>query len=67
LAALADPDADQRPMKRSAFLLARSRGISEELADMRLQRLLHQHAAEWKEFVGSLGPDSFLRQWALAA
>lgn len=67
LAALADPDTDQRPMKRSAFLLARSREILEELAYTRLQRLLHQHAAEWKEFVGSLGPDSFLRQWALAA
>jgi len=67
LAALADPQTDQRPMQRSAFLLARSRGISQELTETRLKRLLHQHAAEWKDFVRSLGPDSFLRQWVLAA
>jgi hypothetical protein len=67
LAALADTSADQRPIRRNAFLLARSRGLSESLATARLERLIKQHAIEWKNFVGSLGPNSFVRQWALAA
>jgi 7-cyano-7-deazaguanine synthase in queuosine biosynthesis len=67
LASLADVKADRRPIKRSAFLLARSRRISEDLAVARLARLLQQHAAEWRHFVCSLGPKSFIRQWALTA
>jgi 7-cyano-7-deazaguanine synthase in queuosine biosynthesis len=68
LAALAKPSADQRrPIRRSAFLLSRSRGLSETAAAAQLERLLKQHAAEWKAFVGSLGPGSFVRQWAAAA
>jgi hypothetical protein len=67
LAALADISADQPPIRRHAFLLARSRGLSESLAATRLERLLKQHATEWKNFVASLGADSFVRQWALAA
>jgi 7-cyano-7-deazaguanine synthase in queuosine biosynthesis len=67
LAALAGISTDQRPIRRTAFLLARSRGLSESLAAVRLERLLKQHATEWKNFVGSLGPDSFVRRWALAA
>jgi 7-cyano-7-deazaguanine synthase in queuosine biosynthesis len=67
LAALADVSADSSLLKRNAFLLSRSRGLSESLAATLLERLLKQHALEWKNFVSSLGPDSFVKQWALAA
>jgi hypothetical protein len=67
LAALASNSLGTRPFKRNAFLLSRSRGLSESSAATRLERLLKQHAVEWKHFVGSLGSDSFVRQWALAA
>jgi len=67
LAALSAPDADRRSLKRAAFLLARSQGLPEAETENRLCRLLQQHANEWKEFIASLGPASFIRQWATAA
>jgi hypothetical protein len=67
LATLADLSTYSSLLKRNVFLLSRSRGLSESLTATLLERFLKQHALEWKNFVNSLGPASFIKQWALVA
>jgi hypothetical protein len=50
-----------------SFQLADSLGIKESEARGKLDRLLKQHETEWKDFVGSLGNNSFLVNWAAGA
>ena len=50
-----------------SFQLADSLGIKESNARIKLDRLLKQHETEWKDFMGSLGNNSFLRNWAAGA
>jgi hypothetical protein len=39
--------------------------MSESEVQVKLHRLLGQHANEWKNFMHSLGQDSFLADWAI--
>ena len=50
-----------------SFQLAGSLGMEEEDVRARLDRLLAQHETEWKDFMGSLGKNSFLGNWAAGA
>ncbi len=47
-----------------AFQLAGTLGINESEARGKLDRLLREHDIEWKAFMGSLGNESFLVNWA---
>ena len=52
---------------RSAFQLSRSLEESQTEIESRLNRLLKHHEEEWKSFVRSLGPNSFVAGWARGA
>ncbi|HKQ48566.1 MAG TPA: 7-cyano-7-deazaguanine synthase [Phycisphaerae bacterium] len=45
-------------------LLAPALGLSVEDACRRLRAMLSRHANEWKKYLESLGPNSFLMKWA---
>ena len=64
LARLQHSPANQVLLDRQVFQLSRSLGVAEQETQRKLERLLTQHAREWKDFVGSLGPRSFVAQWA---
>jgi len=57
--------ANQVLLDRQVFQLSRSLALPEEDTRQKLDRLLRQHEEEWKNFVGSVGPSSFVAQWAL--
>ena len=68
LASLRTSEANRPALDRKIGQLSRSLEVSniEEVAT-KVERLLEQHEREWKAFVASLGPESFVRQWALGA
>lgn len=63
LSALADEKASE-PVRRHAMFLGPVLGISRDEAEKRINGLLSRHAAEWKQYVKSLGPDSFVGKLA---
>jgi len=63
LAALRHRKASQGTVALAAAQLGRSRRISESEARTRLDHVLTQHEVEWKRFLESLGPKSFVAQW----
>ncbi len=63
LANLRQSAADAAPLKRQIFLLSRSLGLDERETQDRLERMLRRHEEEWRSFVESLGPRSFVAQW----
>lgn len=65
LAGLLRSSANQVLLDRQVFQLSRSLDLPESDTRQKLERLLTQHGKEWKNFVGSLGPRSFVTQWAL--
>ena len=54
----------EQPLKLASFQLARSLGESEAVVQPKLERMLSQHEKEWKTYMNSLGPQSFVVQWA---
>jgi hypothetical protein len=64
LAALPDSRANALALDLSVSQLSRACGLSEKVTRVRLERMLGQHAKEWKSFVGSLGRNSFVSRWA---
>jgi hypothetical protein len=58
--------ANQMELDLNVFQLARACGLSEEETRTNLDRLLAKHEEEWRNFLASLGPNSFLRQWVAA-
>ena len=48
---------------RQAFLLSRSLGLGEQETQARLKQMLRRHEEEWRGFIDSLGPRSFVAQW----
>ena len=66
LAALLDSAANAGRLKLSAVQLGRTLHLGEAEASAKLHRLLQQHKYEWTNFMGSLGRDSFLADWALS-
>src|SRR5262249_21363169 len=64
LAGLADSKAQSRTLDLAAFRVAAPLGLAQADARARLDRLLKQHRVEWTSFVDSLGPNSFVADWA---
>ncbi|WP_315769357.1 MULTISPECIES: 7-cyano-7-deazaguanine synthase [unclassified Bradyrhizobium] len=64
LAYLKQSPAADRSLNLAVFQLARALGESEAVTRPKLDRLLSQHQKEWKTYMNSLGPQSFVAQWA---
>src|ERR1039458_5196649 len=64
LAALLSSQANLRTLDLTAFQLGKSLGLPEKEVRTKLARLLTQHEREWKDFVNSLGKNSFVAGWA---
>ena len=67
LAGLLDSPANSGRLNLSAFQLSKFLGLTQVETRAKLDRLLHQHSDEWKNFMHSLGPKSFVADWALSA
>lgn len=67
LAGLQASRADAQTLELNIFQLSRSLRMSEPEVRTKLSRLLTQHEKEWKEFVHSLGTNSFVAKWAIHA
>lgn len=65
LAALADGPVHDRALGVAAFHIGGALGLTPADARTRLDRLLRQHSDEWEAFMVSLGPDSFVADWAV--
>ena len=63
LANLRQSAEDAGPLRKQVFLLSRSLGLDERETEDRLERMLRRHEEEWRSFVESLGPRSFVAQW----
>lgn len=63
LAGLRESQAHASLLKRNAFSLGEVLCLSEQETESRLNRLLKQHEDEWKSFLTTLSPDSFIREW----
>lgn len=64
LAGLAGSARHSAMLKRNAAQLASALGISGDDAETNLAALLYRHRDEWRGFLNSLSPNSFVRQWA---
>ena len=67
LATMRHSPANARTMALSAFQLSRACSLTEADTRNRLDHVLDQHETEWKNFMGSLGPSSFVAHWASQA
>jgi len=67
LAGLLKSKANSHALDLAAFQLGRTFDLQGTDVRERLNRLLQQHAYEWKNFVRSLGNKSFVAQWAVSA
>ena len=67
LAGLLDSPANTRVLNLSALQLSGALGLTEADTSAKLDRLLRQHSSEWKNFMTSLGQNSFVADWALSA
>lgn len=67
LANLVHSPAHAEVFSLNALQLSQSCKLPLTEARTRLHRLLTQHETEWKDFVHSLGPDSFVANWAIHA
>ena len=65
LAGLQSSPIDKKTLDLNAFQLSRCLGTPESDVQTKLNRLLSQHETEWKEFVQSLGKNSFVAKWAI--
>lgn len=65
LAALTDGAVHDRSLSVAAFHIGGALGLTPADARSRLDRLLRQHSDEWEGFMLSLGPDSFVADWAM--
>ena len=65
LAALTESAAHAVALDLAAFQLAGALGIERTVAKGRLNRLLRHHSSEWEGFMRSLGPNSFVADWAM--
>lgn len=65
LAGLKSSPANAQTLALNVFQLSRSFQLPEQDVQDKLNRLLSQHEAEWKDFVHSLGKNSFVANWAI--
>jgi 7-cyano-7-deazaguanine synthase in queuosine biosynthesis len=63
LAQLRKSQANSGMLGLFSFQLSRPLGLVEAEVSAKLDRLLNQHEEEWKDYMGSLGNDSFLGNW----
>jgi len=66
LAALLDSAVNAPTLDLATYQLGLVLGIRETEVRRKLDRLIRQHSREWKDFMSSLGKNSFLAQWALS-
>ena len=52
------------PIRTHSTFLASALDIPQDKAEEKMNKLLAKHAREWREYVESLGPNSFVRKWA---
>lgn len=62
LAALQSSKRQANTLERQLRELARALGESVESVEQNARAMLSEHEAEWRAFLGSLSPDSFIRQ-----
>jgi 7-cyano-7-deazaguanine synthase in queuosine biosynthesis len=65
LAMLAGNSAHDRAIGAASFHIGGALGLTPADARGRLDRLLKRHSEEWEAFMLSLGPDSFVADWAM--
>ena len=65
LAGLLHSKASQVPLARQVFQLSRSLQLPENATRTKLEGLLTDHRTEWRTFLGSLGPRSFVAHWSM--
>jgi len=65
LAGLVHSPANAEVHSLNALQLSQSCKLPLMEARTRLHRLLTQHETEWKDFMHSLGPNSFVANWAI--
>lgn len=53
----------QASVSRQVFKLSRSLGLPDEEVRTKVHRLIEQHRKEWRNFLRSLGPESFVTRW----
>ena len=63
LASLRQSAVNAATLKKQAFLLSRSLELGEQDSRTKLGGMLRRHEEEWRGFVDSLGPRSFVAQW----
>ena len=63
LATLTSSAANRGVLDTATFHLARSLNLTETETRERLVRMLQQHEREWRSFLTSLGPESFVTRW----
>lgn len=66
-AGLIESQVNRSSVDRHVLQLSRSLGLTQEDARARLESLVHRHRDEWQAFLGSVGPRSFVAQWAARA
>ncbi len=64
LAGMLDSPANAPTLDLAAYQLSESLGVPAERSRKKLNRMLQQHDREWKNFVASLGKNSFIHDWA---
>lgn len=67
LAGLLDSKANGGMLNLAALQLGNALELSQADAREKLARLLRQHSSEWENFMLSLGPRSFVADWAVSA
>ena len=63
LASLRQSEVNAATLKKHAFLLSRSLELGKQHTQTKLEGMLQRHEEEWRGFVDSLGPRSFVAQW----
>ena len=63
LASILHSSANQAGLSRQVFRLSKSLRLPQEEVRAKLERLLEKHTEEWRSFIDSLGPRSFVAQW----
>lgn len=65
MASLSDAAVESGALDLAASQLGSTLGLTRDNARQQLGRLLQQHRKEWEGFMGSLGPNSFVADWAM--
>ena len=54
---------DAATLEKQTFLLSQSLGLDEQDTQTKLENMLRRHEEEWRAFVESMGPRSFVTHW----